>query len=117
MEARPTFRSDACDCSAASEAFRTAVRQAIGVYVDSETISQKVEILPDRPTTFSDAFVMRYEELGRETGMSVAECLETTQAGVQGITKSFPIVGRWTSPDGTLLYVAVGGILSPSPTE
>ena len=52
----------------ASEAFRTAVRQAGGVYVDSETISQKEEILPDRLTTFSDAFVVRYEELGRERG-------------------------------------------------
>ena len=49
------------------EAFRTAVRQAVGVYVDSETISQKEEIVTDRLTTFSDAFVVRYEELGRET--------------------------------------------------
>jgi len=49
------------------EAFRTAVRQAVGVYVDSETISQQEEIVTDRLTTFSDAFVVRYEELGRET--------------------------------------------------
>jgi hypothetical protein len=49
------------------EAFRTAVRQAVGVYVDSETISQKEEIVTDRLTTFSDAFVVRYEELARET--------------------------------------------------
>jgi hypothetical protein len=57
------------------------------------------------------------EEDGRETGTSVAEYLESTQAGVKGMTKGFPIVGRWTSPDGTLFYVAVGGILSPSPAE
>jgi hypothetical protein len=49
------------------EAFRTAVRQAVGVYVDSETLSQKEEIVSDRLTTFSDAFVVRYEELERET--------------------------------------------------
>lgn len=49
------------------EAFRTAVRQAVGVYVDSETLSQKEEIVTDRLTTFSDAFVVRYEELARET--------------------------------------------------
>lgn len=49
------------------EAFRTAVRQAVGVYVDSETISQKEEIVTDRLKTFSDGFVVRYEELGRET--------------------------------------------------
>jgi hypothetical protein len=49
------------------EAFRTAVRQAVGVYVDSETLSQKEEIVTDRLTTFSDAFVVRYEELSRET--------------------------------------------------
>ncbi|NDC53885.1 MAG: hypothetical protein EBZ74_06230, partial [Planctomycetia bacterium] len=49
------------------EAFRTAVRQAVGVYVDSETLSQKEEIVTDRLTTFSDAFIVRYEELSRET--------------------------------------------------
>jgi hypothetical protein len=54
------------------------------------------------------------EEDGRETGSSVSEYLETTRADLQGRTRAFPVVGRWTSPDGTLFYVAVGGILEPA---
>ena len=70
-----------------------------------------------RSETVAKKTIVTIEEDGRGTGTSVAEYLESTQAGVKGMTKGFPIVGRWTSPDGTLFYVAVGGILSPSPAE
>jgi len=89
---------------ARNRAYAHIVAENTGVTVArSETIGKKTTVTID--------------EDGRETGTSVAEYLETTQAGVRGMTKGFPIVGRWTSPDGTLLYVAVGGILSPSPAE
>jgi len=89
---------------ARNRAYAHIVAENTGVTVArSETIGKKTTVTID--------------EDGRETGTSVAEYLETTQAGVKGMTKGFPIVGRWTSPDGTLLYVAVGGILSPSPAE
>jgi len=52
-----------------------------------------------------------------EHATSVAEYFETTQAKVRGATRDFPIVGRWTSDDGTLLSVAVGGIIDPPAKE
>ncbi len=49
------------------EALRAAVRQAVGVYVDSETLTAKDDVVTDRIITYSDAFVARYEELSRST--------------------------------------------------
>jgi hypothetical protein len=80
-------------------------------------VAEKTGLTVARSETVAKKTIVTIEEDGRETGTSVAEYLESTQAGVKGMTKGFPIVGRWTSPDGTLLYVAVGGILSPSPAE
>jgi len=48
---------------------------------------------------------------GEERATSVAEYLETTRSRVQGATRDFPVVGRWTSADGTLFTVAVGGFI------
>lgn len=80
-------------------------------------VAEKTGLTVARSETVAKKTIVTIEEDGRETGTSVAEYLESTQAGVKGMTKGFPIVGRWTSPDGTLFYVAVGGILSPSPAE
>ena len=80
-------------------------------------VAEKTGLTVARSETVAKKTIVTIEEHGRETGTSVAEYLESTQAGVKGMTKGFPIVGRWTSPDGTLFYVAVGGILSPSPAE
>jgi len=80
-------------------------------------VAEKTGLTVARSETIGKKTTVTIEEDGRETGTSVAEYLESTQAGVKGMTKGFPIVGRWTSPDGTLLYVAVGGIVQPSPAE
>ena len=80
-------------------------------------VAEKTGLTVARSETVAKKTIVTIEEDGRETGTSVAEYLESTQAGVKGMTKGFPILGRWTSPDGTLFYVAVGGILSPSPAE
>ena len=80
-------------------------------------VAEKTGLTVARSETVAKKTIVTIEEDGRETGTSVAEYLESTQAGVKGMTKGFPIVGRWTSPDGTLFYVAVGGILSPSLAE
>ena len=45
------------------DAFRNAVRQSVGVYVDSETLSDKDDVVSDKVLTFSDAFIVRYKEL------------------------------------------------------
>ncbi len=52
---------------ALQDALRNAVRQAVGVYVDSETLTDKDEIVSDKVLTASDAFVVRYTELSRTT--------------------------------------------------
>jgi hypothetical protein len=49
------------------EALRAAVRQAVGVYVDSETLTSRDDVIADKIITYSDAFVVRYEELSRST--------------------------------------------------
>jgi hypothetical protein len=80
-------------------------------------VAEKTGLTVARSETIGKKTTVTIELDGREAGASVAEYLETTQARVTGMTKGFPIVGRWTSPDGTLLYVAVGGLLDPSPAE
>lgn len=80
-------------------------------------VAEKTGLTVARAETIAKKTTVTIELDGREAGASVAEYLESTQARVKGMTKGFPIVGRWTSPDGTLFYVAVGGILEPSPAE
>ena len=76
-------------------------------------VAEKTGVQVARSETLGKKVVVTIEEDGRETGSSVSEYLETTRADLQGRTRAFPVVGRWTSPDGTLFYVAVGGILEP----
>jgi len=77
-------------------------------------VAEKTGVQVARSETLDKKVVVTIEEDGRETGSSVSEYLETTRADLQGRTRAFPVVGRWTSPDGTLFYVAVGGILEPA---
>lgn len=59
--------SGATASEAIQDALRNAIRQAVGVYVDSETLTDKDDVVSDRVLTASDAFVVRYEELSRST--------------------------------------------------
>jgi hypothetical protein len=59
--------SGATASEAIQDALRNAVRQAVGVYMDSETLTDKDDVVSDRALTASDAFVVRYEELSRST--------------------------------------------------
>jgi hypothetical protein len=59
--------SGATASDAITDALRNAVRQAVGVYVDSETLTDKDDVVSDKVLTVSDAFVVRYEELARST--------------------------------------------------
>jgi hypothetical protein len=76
-------------------------------------VAEKTGLTVARSETILKKTSVTIEEDGRESGTSIAEYLETTRASVRGMTKGFPIIGRWTSADGTLLYVAVGGIIAP----
>ncbi len=69
--------------AALADAFRNAVRQAVGVYVDSETLTDKEEIVADKVLTFSDAFIVRYEEISRSTdaGLVTIKISAAIQAG------------------------------------
>ncbi|NDC63032.1 MAG: hypothetical protein EBZ59_03395 [Planctomycetia bacterium] len=69
--------------AALADALRNAVRQAVGVYVDSETLTDKEEIIHDKVLTFSDAFVVHYEELSRSTeaGLVTIKVSAAIQAG------------------------------------
>ena len=69
--------------AALADAFRNAVRRAVGVYVDSETLTDKEAVISDKVLTFSDAFVARYEELSRSTedGLITIRISAAIQAG------------------------------------
>jgi hypothetical protein len=49
---------------------------------------------------------------GKEHGMSVSESLEITTIKMEGIAKDMPVVGRWTSKEGDVFYLAIGGIIN-----
>ena len=88
-EAEPEIHTEVAEGSgpdpaaALADALRNAVRQAVGVYVDSETLTDKEAIIRDRVLTFSDAFVVRYEEIGRSTeaGLVTITVSAAIQAG------------------------------------
>jgi hypothetical protein len=72
-------------------------------------VAEKTGVQVARAETFDKKTTVTIADDGNEKSASVAEYLETTQAKVKGATRDFPIVGRWTSDDGTLFSVAVGG--------
>ena len=46
----------------------------------------------------------------KESGTSISELLQVTEAKVQGIAKDLPVVGRWRSQSGDVFYLASGGM-------
>lgn len=48
---------------AIKDAFRNAIRQAVGAIVDAETIVENDQIIEDKILTYSDAIIRRYEEV------------------------------------------------------
>ena len=75
-------------------------------------VAEKTGVQVARAETFDKKTTVTISDDAGEKAESVAEYLETTQAKVRGATRDFPIVGRWTSDDGTLFTVAVGGFLA-----
>jgi hypothetical protein len=61
-----------------------------------------VEHLKERTVTVIDN--------GKETAKSVSELLQVTQTKVEGIARDMPVVGMWRSKDGTVFYLAIGGV-------
>jgi hypothetical protein len=53
--------------SARREAQRSAIEQAVGVYVDSKTVTDKYEVIEDKIRTHAQAFLKTFEELGEPT--------------------------------------------------
>lgn len=72
-------------------------------------VAEKTGVQVARAETIDRKTTVTIDADAGERAESVAEYLETTQARVKGGTRDFPIVGRWTSDDGTLFTVAVGG--------
>lgn len=48
---------------------------------------------------------------GTEAATSVSDFLQVTTAKIEGIAKDMPVVGRWKSKDGTVVYLAIGVVL------
>lgn len=79
----------------------------------AHVVAEKTGIQVARAETLEKRTQVVLDAKAGESASSVADYLETTSATVQGMTRDFPIVGRWQSPDGTLLSVAIGGFLKP----
>jgi len=70
----------------------------------------------------NDVQVSRMEILGEESrivndangesGASVSEMLQVTKSKVSGIAKDMPVIGRWKSKEGDVLYLAIGAIVN-----
>jgi hypothetical protein len=52
--------------NALKNAFANAVEQAVGLVVDAETIVKNDKIIREQVLTYSNAYISKYEELGRE---------------------------------------------------
>ena len=52
---------------------------------------------------------------GAETASATTQRRTVFEDGVAGVARDLPVVGRWRSADETILYVAVGGTLTPEP--
>ncbi|NBX28922.1 hypothetical protein EBR04_00460 [bacterium] len=76
-------------------------------------VAERTGVLVARSETTDKRTVVTIEDDGRDAGSSVSEYLETTSARVRGLTQGFPVVARWRSADGSLAFVAVGGIIDP----
>lgn len=82
----------------------------------AHVVAEKKGVQVARAETVERRTRVILEAEGGESAESVADYLETTSAKVQGMTRDFPIVGRWQSLDGTLFSVAIGGFLDPRST-
>jgi|GEM_PF-1651355 len=51
--------------SAEKQALASAIRQAVGAYMDSKTIVENEEVIQDRILSVSDAFVEKYQAVGQ----------------------------------------------------
>lgn len=51
---------------ALKDAFRAAVRQVVGAVVDAETLIKNDQIISDKVLTYSDGFVVKYDELSKK---------------------------------------------------
>lgn len=77
----------------------------------AHVVAEKSGVQVARAETILRKTTVTIDDASGERAESVADYLETTQAKLRGATRDFPIVGRWTSEDGTLASVAVGGFL------
>lgn len=79
-------------------------------------VAEKTGVQVARVETLDRKTVVVVDPQGGERAESVADYLEKTQSLVRGTSRDFPVVGRWTSADGTLYSVAVGGFVGgPAP--
>lgn len=61
----------------------------------------------------NERVVVRIED-GRERAESVSETVEIIRMRVTGTTRQLPVVGRWMTHDGTVLFLAIGTIVDRS---
>jgi hypothetical protein len=49
---------------------------------------------------------------GTTVNVALAEVVEVATAKVEGLVKQMPPVGRWTSPDGKVVFLATGRVVN-----
>ncbi|MBX9579356.1 MAG: hypothetical protein K2X87_03530 [Gemmataceae bacterium] len=74
-------------------------------------VAEKEGVRVWRAERLEERTVVTQEAGGTESARSVSDLLQVTTAQVQGVAKDMPVVGRWRSKDGAVIYLALGVIL------
>jgi hypothetical protein len=83
----------ATDEEAKRNAFRNAIEQAVGVYVDATTIVANDEVIEDKVLTYSDAFIASFDELKSGTSGGLRMKKIKAQVAVQRLTEKLQSQG------------------------
>lgn len=95
-----------------SPAQRIAVERILRLKADREIITLTGKVLIAVEEVIDDVTVITIKD-GKEIGKDVERYRLKIKSTISQRTKSLPCVGRWNSPDGELMFYAVGTVIDP----
>ena len=91
--------------SALKDAFRNAVRQAVGALVDAETLVKNDQLIEDRVLTLSGGYIQKYGELSEKIQASLVRVTIQAHVRRQGLLASLKAANIVVKPlDGQSMF-------------